>query len=187
MKTFFPNIHSLHRYTLELDTHQELRQCRHCAKHGQFVSHGFVRKQLSANRRKIVAKRIFCSNRSGRKGCGRTQQLYLAHAIPRLRYSANALLVFIAWLLAGFSVTAAYCRSTLKADPSHGYRWIKKLLRQLSHYRVALSRPPDKIDHTYPQQNRSLQLLLPTLKSLFQQLPGQPCCTYQRTLQIAFI
>jgi hypothetical protein len=75
MRLFFPDFDTLHRFTLELDRHQEALTCHHCARRGQLVSHGFVyRKQHNADKQP-VAKRIFCSNRHGKTGCGRTRRL----------------------------------------------------------------------------------------------------------------
>jgi len=75
MQRFFADLKTLHIFTLSLDFHQDELTCQHCAKNDQFVSHGFVYKQRSIEIKEPVAKRIFCSNRHQRSGCGRSFQI----------------------------------------------------------------------------------------------------------------
>lgn len=135
MPRFFPNLHSLHRFTLELDLHQEALICEHCVQPGQWVSHGFVyRKQHNADPQP-VAKRILCSNRHGRTGCGRTRQLYLDAVIPRLRHSAVQMFAFLSALLAGETITLAYHRAIGTSEPRHAYRWLNRCRHRLVDFR----------------------------------------------------
>ncbi|MFQ3248044.1 MAG: hypothetical protein ACI9SP_004704 [Arenicella sp.] len=83
MQRFFDSFSIINLFTLSLDHHQNKTQCAHCLKNNQFISHGIIYKQTSIAERKPVGKRIICSNRYGRSGCGRTVQLYVSNRIPR--------------------------------------------------------------------------------------------------------
>ena len=73
MQTYYPSLESIHQKTLQL----EPEQCPHCRQTRQLVSHGFIRKKRVGRDPQAVGKRVFCSNRRHRTGCGRTLQLYL--------------------------------------------------------------------------------------------------------------
>jgi hypothetical protein len=165
MQRFFDSLDSLQEFTSSLD-YQEL-MCTSCSARRQFVSHGFVYKQRSSLLRDTVGKRIFCSNRSGRTGCGRTVQLYLATEIPSLHYGASQLFIFITALLANLSITAAYHKAVNALDARHAWRWFKKCFQQLIQYRRYLHRDNLQDFLLDPSQSRSRQLLLPTLHALF--------------------
>jgi len=91
--------------------------CQHCSKKDQFVSHGFVYKKQFHGKTRTVDKRLFCSSRHGRSGCGRTARLYLATELSRLHYTATHLTVFLLALLAGHSTIQAYQGATQTTEP----------------------------------------------------------------------
>lgn len=184
MPRFFPNLESLHRFTLELDLHRETLTCQHCKQSGQWVSHGFVyRKQHHADPQP-VAKRILCSNRHGRAGCGRTQQLYLDSIIPQLSRCAVQVFVFLSALLAGDSVACAYHHATGIAEPRNAYRWLNRCLDHLVDFRRWLR--PTSSTEPAPHRSRPLRLVISTLHRVFASPDTQDCRGYQRTLQTAF-
>ena len=49
--------------------------CPHCGKSEHSVSHGYLYKHISIDRREIVGKRILCSQRNGRQGCSHRQRM----------------------------------------------------------------------------------------------------------------
>jgi hypothetical protein len=167
MKIVYDTLDALHQFSVSLD-HHELT-CTSCKARGQFVSHGFCYKQRSQTVREAVGKRLFCSKRSGRTGCGRTVQLYIASEVPTLQYGTTQLFVFITALLANFSITAAYHKAVGKLESRHAWRWFKKLMQQLIVYRGYLHREAHTEVEMFATQSRSRQLLLPTLKALFSQ------------------
>ena len=63
-----------------------------------------------------LKKLAFCSNRYGRKGCGRTFQLYVANEIPSCRYGATHLFVFIRALMAKLNIEEAYLKATGQSE-----------------------------------------------------------------------
>ena len=185
MRLFFPDLETLHRFTLELDRHQEALSCHHCARRGQLVSHGFVYRKQHNNDKQPVAKRIFCSNRYGKTGCGRTRQLYLDHIIPRLSHTTTHLFVFLSALIAGLCISSAYCKATLIPEPRNAYHWLQRAMRQLSRYR-SLFKPPDG-SVRFSQRSRRLQLLLATFNQLFSQPAFNHCQQVQAVLQKPFL
>jgi hypothetical protein len=166
MKRFYPDFESINGFTLSLDFHQSELECLHCSKHDQFVSHGIIYKQRSGSFAEKVGKRIFCSNRYGRNGCGRTFQLYVANEIPSFRYGAVHLFVFISALLAKHSISEAYIRATGQTEYSNAWRWLSLLMKKLTEYRSFLKvRDSGNFD---PPDSKSniLKHLLPTLARL---------------------
>jgi hypothetical protein len=178
MRLFFADLETLHRFTLELDRHQETLTCHHCARRSQLVSHGFVYRKQHNNEKQPVAKRIFCSNRHGKTGCGRTRQLYLDHIIPRLSHTAEHLFVFLSALIAGLSIPRAYRKATLTPEPRNAYRWLQRAMRHLTRYRSLLKRPDDAA--LFAQRSWPLQHLLPTFNQLF----SQPAFNHVRQVQM---
>ncbi len=126
-------------------------------------------KQVAMDKKRVAGKRILCSNRYGRVGCGRTRQLYLADVIPQRHYSLAVVIAFIQTLLAGSHVEHAYLNAvaatqyTLKAA-RHAWRWLTALFKQLSLWRTYLDKSSERVVYSGP--STSLKHLLPTLDVL---------------------
>lgn len=187
MPTYFNSIDTLHHFTMNLDCHQHELQCHCCAKNNQFVSHGFVYRQLSSTKNVIVGKRIFCANRHGKTGCGTTHQLYLSTIIPSLHYSTEHLLLFLQSLIALCTIQDAYEIATGTTDPRNAYRWLAKLTQQLMAFRGRIKKHTADLTNILKTKVRRLQLLLPTLQTLFSERDSNPCAHYQLQLQTVFI
>ncbi len=187
MKRYFDTIDTLDRFTLELDRYQDELQCHHCTKNDQFVSHGFVYKQRSASLQETVGKRIFCSNRYGHSGCGRTFRLSIASEIPAVHYGAAELFIFLFSLLAHFTVKAAYQKATGQSSSRHAWRWLSKLIRKLTDYRCLLHARCEVATTQFTARARRLHILLPTLQRLFSTVTDCPCAHYQIRTQSRFM
>lgn len=187
MDTFYPDIETLDAFTFSLDALGENIQCKHCHQCGQMISHGFVYKQHASAEKEPVGKRVFCSNRYGRSGCGRTHQFYVAHRFPFLRYGAAQLLIFLSSLLMGRALEDAYEAATGQVEPRNAWRWLKRLTFKLTDFRCFLKERLKLADACIQLKNRRLSLLLSTLKPLLSQLPHRPCSHYQLQQQCAFI
>lgn len=183
--TFFQDINALQQYTLSLEQHNDHLQCTHCQQTGQFVSHGFVYKAHHHGKAQITGKRLFCSNRSGRSGCGRTYRLYLKQIIPSLYYNSLHLYAFLSSLLLCRTIEQAYFESTGATEPRNAYRWLNKLQAQLIEYRQRVNRKTTtSFVHT---QSKRLSTLLSSIERLFLSNSHQPCDQYQMHHQIRFI
>jgi len=185
MKRFYPDFNAINVFTLSLDFHKNELECAHCFKSDQFVSHGIIYKQRSSSLAEKVGKRIFCSNRYGHTGCGRTFQLYVANEIPHFRYGATHLFIFISALLANINIAEAYHLATGQTEPRNAWRWLSRLMRQLSEYRSFLK---VRCDHYFDPPHSttcSLKHLLPTFIRLFRS-NNNGCFDFQMTQQQPF-
>ena len=166
MQIFFSTLHSLETFTRSLASLPDQEACAFCAQSRHWVSHGYIYKQRSPTKRDVIGKRILCSNRYGKPGCGHTRQLYLASAIPKRRYCLNVLLWFIVFLINGSTTTQAYHQAIGHDyfEPRQASRWLTALYQQLGWFRGLL--PKNSRDDCSCQSYRSyrLTLLLPTLQ-----------------------
>lgn len=183
MKIYHASLNAIQRQTMQL-CHE---QCKHCKQSHQLISHGFVyKKQALAKPEQAVGKRVFCSNRDGHTGCGRTIRLYLDTTVRYLHYAGCRVVALVLSLMGGMSVQRAYLQVTGTEDPRNAYRWLEKLWAQLSAYRSLLHQPvlpPPVATSGSPRSG----LLASTFTALLQQF-GQPLCArYQLQLQRALL
>ncbi len=187
MKRFYDDIDQLHQFTLERGTASLPRVCVNCNKNNTLVSHGFVYKQQNSHARVPIAKRLFCSNRYGQPGCGRTIQLYLSDWVPGLHHSSKQVSGFIRALINGSTILQAYQEATSKQEARNAYRWLTKLVRQLPTLRSLSRKIPQSLGDHYQSRCLRLQLLLPTLNLILEQAQQGICTHYQQSQQHAFI
>ncbi len=186
MQRFFNHFEQIQQCTLSLSSDSSLKCC-HCHQTGQLVSHGVVYRQRSIDSIEKVGKRVYCSTRYGRKGCGRTYQLYVRNVIPGLRYSTEHLWVFLSALLAGLSVVNAWHKATHSASSRQAWRWLNHCFRRLTDYRRVILVPSAVSQVINRFGSRKLTLLLGTVKQLLEGFSGDRCQSYQRQYQCAFI
>lgn len=81
----------------------KLTPCPHCKVVGTLIRHGVLRgyDEGSPRRRTVRARRVFCSNRHRRPGCGRTTSVWLADKVRRLSLTTRALGRFLRNAVAG--------------------------------------------------------------------------------------
>lgn len=185
MQIFFNTIASLDRFSLSLDSRPQRSECKHCHQRCAWTSHGFVYKQRTIAEREPVGKRVLCSNRHGKKGCGRTVQLYLTTEIPGRHYGASALFLFLSALLAGSSVSDAYHKVVGDRADRQGWRWLTQLMACLSDFRRRLSLTTDHVG-AFAHRCRRLQILLPTVQAMLPNVSQCPCAAYQMQTQTGF-
>jgi hypothetical protein len=82
--------------------------CPHCKRVGNLIRHGALSgfDESSPREKTVRARRVFCSNRNARPGCGRTFSVWLADKIRRLSLTTAALWRFLQAAVAG-SILAA--------------------------------------------------------------------------------
>ena len=181
MKIFFPDLESLLLFCLQLNIQSELK-CPYCHKSSQFTLHDFIYKNLVV----IVGKRLLCSNRNGRSGCGKTVRLYISQRVPQLIYSSAEVTAFLLALFNGLSITQAYQDATGCADPRNAYRWLDKLKFRLSDFRRYLTTPCEQSVSKFNDRAQRFRLLLPTVERLLNSLPQPHCACFQEIHQKAF-
>ncbi len=186
MNRYYDNIDTIHQITMQLHLYSNILECLFCWKSNQFVSHGFIYKEHHHRECEAVGKRVICSNRYGKTGCGRTFSLTIANSIRDLAHTAIHLSAFIIALVAGKTIQKAYLKATGTNEPRNAYRWLNKIHKQSIDYRLFLkNRCANPV--TYQSQSHRLRILLPLLKNLFEQLGKLPCAHFQRTAQSPFI
>ncbi len=161
----------------------KLRPCPHCRKPGSLNAHGFLRGYGLGSSRIIRGKRIFCSNRGRRKGCGRTHSLFLPNIIPTFSILAILLWSFLFLVLSGKSRRQAFRNTFPFKNISRAYSLWKRCLQSQINLRLALStlcQPP-----LSTQVNPWLQVL-EHLQLAFSHSPC-PIGDFQTTTQLAFL
>lgn len=182
MKKFFDCIETLDRYTKELRLHEPT--CPHCHTQGALISHGFVYKYIEWSC-VVSGKRLFCSNRHQKKGCGRTIQLYIADFIPTLKYSVKNIFSFLTTLFSLFSIQHSYTAATQTNNPRNAYRWLIKLVQKIVVYRKSFKTHSSL--KKFKRKVLRLQNLLPTIQTLFDLFGDSPIQKYQSCYHLAFI
>lgn len=169
MQIFFSSMASLEHFTHSLGMLTQDNACEHCSQNDQWVSHGFVYRQQTMARRDVVGKRILCSQRYGKNGCGRTRQLYFGCIIPKRRHCMQTLATFILLLCKGLTVTQAYrdARHDQHRDPRQAWRWLNALTAQLGRLRTTLCKRASSEATCLHRRSRKLAVLLPTFHTLF--------------------
>lgn len=129
-------------------------RCPHCFRAETLVGHGYLQGYSAMDGEWVVrGRRLFCSNRTRRRGCGRTTPVYMKQVLPRFIVTASQLF----WLahrvaLEGSRVSAAWNAVRGRLAQSTGYRlWNKLSVRQV-HVRTHLLGvvPPPPCESTGP-------------------------------------
>jgi hypothetical protein len=162
----------------------KLTPCPHCRAVGTLNRHGFLRgyDDSSPQRKTVRARRIFCSNRQARPGCGRTFSVWIADKIRRLSLTTSTLWRFLQRAAAdGILAAIRSCRCHL-SDRTWQRIW-QRFHRNQSKIRTALSArcpPPDLPAH------RPAAHVLAHLQAAF---PDADCpiTTFQQTLRTFFV
>jgi hypothetical protein len=119
--------------------------CPHCKRVGALICHGYLRGRDDSNLRQdtVRARRIFCSNRGKRTGCGRTFGVWIADKIRRLGLTARVLWQFLERVVSGTLADAIRNTTCHLCGRSMQRIWQRFVLAQ-SRIRTALLtlRPP---------------------------------------------
>jgi hypothetical protein len=164
--------------------------CPHCKVVGTLNRHGCLYGFDENSKQKTLrARRVFCSNRNRRPGCGRTSSVWCADKIRRLSLSAGFIWKFLTAAVAS-SVLAAYrALPHFRSDRTLQRIWTR-FHRGQSKIRTALSalcRPP-ALPATLPAKP-SHQAAAQVLAHLQAAFPDADCpiAAFQHTLHTFFI
>jgi hypothetical protein len=163
----------------------KLMPCPHCRAVDTLIRHGFLYgfDDSSPPRRTVRARRVFCSNRNARPGCGRTCTVWRADKIRRLSLTTGSLWRFLQ-RVAGAGIRAAI----RAADPQRSDRTWHRLWKRFDlgqcKIRTALSRrcpPPDLPAAPRPAAH--------TLAHLHAAFPAALCpiAAFQQTMRTFFV
>ena len=129
-----------------------LRACVHCHRVGMLIGHGrLVGYAEGSSDREVRGRRLLCSNRHRRAGCGRTSPIWLAAVIPRRIVRAATAFALLAALAVGTRVACAWPRISSMALRT-GYRTEARLALAGPAIRTALltRAPPPPVQTASP-------------------------------------
>ncbi len=138
----------------------KLAHCPHCRQTGALNGHGFLRGYAERSSEEVVrGRRVFCSNRGRRLGCGQTFSVLLSTLLSGFVVRTLTLFCFATAVLSGLTRRAAWLRVARGAlSLSSGYRLWWRLQEAQSALRGRLCRhapPPDS-----PAREPLAQLML---------------------------
>jgi hypothetical protein len=164
----------------------KLTPCPHCKVVGALIRHGSLYgfDDSSPQRKTVRARRIFCSNRQARPGCGRTFSVWSADKIRRLSLTTRCLWRFLQRAVAGCILAAIRAANCHLSDRTLQRVW-KRFEQGQSKIRTALSGlcPPPQLpaQPTHPATH-----VLAHLQAVF---PGADCpiANFQHVLHTFFV
>lgn len=162
--------------------------CPHCKTVGMLIRHGTLTGFDDRNppRQTIRARRIYCSNRYRRRGCGRTFSVRRADTIRRLSLTTRTLWAFLQRAVAGSIATAIHATNCRRSDRTLQRIW-RRFDRGQSAIRTALlSRSPPPELPAEPNRRPAAAQVLAHLRSAF---PHDDCpiAAFQRAMRSFFI
>jgi hypothetical protein len=118
----------------------KLTSCPHCKTVGMLIRHGVLTGFDDSNpQRKVIrARRIFCSNRHRRRGCGRTFSVWIANTIRRLSLTTRTLWTFLQHAVVGTIAAAISATNCPLSDRTFQRIW-KRFDHSQSAIRTALT------------------------------------------------
>jgi hypothetical protein len=162
----------------------KLTPCPHCQGVGALIRHGFLYGfDESSKQATVRARRIFCSNRNARRGCGRTFSVWLADKIRRLGLTTRCLWRFLQRAVA-VGIRAAIRSSDGPLSDRTWLRLWKRFKHRQSNIRTALFGhcPPPEL----PAEHRPAAQVLAHLQTAFPHA-SCPIAAFQQTLRTFFL
>lgn len=165
MQRFFSTLSELEFFSLSVNSLLFNQPCPHCQQCDQWYSHGYNYNQAG----QVRGKRIICCARFGKRGCGKTIALYLAHVLPQRRYCLKVISTFVQLLLQGHTIERAYHNAVQHDHYSHrqAYRWLDGLYAKLGLFRTQCALPEQSGSFVHPRSKR-LTVLLSTMAGLIE-------------------
>jgi hypothetical protein len=119
----------------------KLLLCPHCKRSGTLIGDGFLRGYAEHGSERVIrGRRLFCSDRFLRQGCGRTVAIWLDRVMPRFSVRATTLFDFAKAVVEGVSRRAAWLSAAVNATSlSSGYRLWARLLGAQCYLRTKLT------------------------------------------------
>lgn len=151
--------------------------CPHCGRIGTLNRHdrltGNAPNQHSGH--SVRGKRLWCSNRGARGGCGRTTSLLFAWVLPRHTFTAPLLSSLLGKVAAGSSVKAAWeGLDTLLALES-AYSLMRRFRERIDFLRSML------FSHAKPPRSATVDPVVQTIEHLQRSFPDNAVSAFQTT------
>jgi len=169
----------------------KLTPCPHCRTVGTLIRHGVLTGfDDSSPRRTVRARRIFCSNRHRRCGCGRTVSVWIVHKIRRLSLTTRTVGAFLKHAVAGSIAAAIRATHCVRSDRTLRRIWTRFQRAQSAIRTALLSRGPPPL---WPPDGPAASSRRPTaahvlahLQSTFPQADC-PVAAYQQATRSFFV
>jgi len=166
---------------------EQLKQmpCPHCKAVGTLNRHGSISGCDETSTGVLRARRVFCSNRNARPGCGRTFSIWLADKILRVKLTTRGLWQFLKKAVSdGITAAIDAASDACRLSGRVLQRIWQRFDRRQSHIRTVLwaQRPPPDL----PGDSQSTQAeVLAHLQAAF---PDADCpiAAYQQTNKTFF-
>lgn len=159
--------------------HAKQYPCRYCGRAGTLIGHGVLLGYAErGNDRVVRGRRLLCSNRHRRAGCGRTWSVRLGSVIAGFCVRTGTLSRMLVAAVAASSTKSAWRQQSPGLSVRSGYRLWRRLHAAGSHLRTLLctASPPPSCHDRRP----FVQLLLHLRQAL-----GTARCELE-TFQLAF-
>ena len=171
----------------DLTSHMDnlkLIKCPICGRTGNLNRHGYLKGYSDSGKDKVErGRRVFCSDRNCREGCGRTYSILLAYNLIRRILNTLQLWTFISMVSGGSSIKSAWEQTCKLALESAYSTWAAFKANQ-SHIRSILSRhcAPPKETHT----GSAINHLIAHFEKIF---AGEtnPISEFQASFQVPFL
>ena len=156
-------------------------RCPHCSMIGCLILHGFLYGYNQTGRQdQIRGRRIYCSNRNNRSGCGKTISLFKATIIKGYSFLSITIWQFLKNLQRGLSPYRAFSSLDVSITPTTIYRIFQRFKERQSFFRTLL--------HTFmppPPAPDTTCALLQTIKHFILAFDDQECplAAFQYTFQ----
>jgi hypothetical protein len=165
----------------------KLTPCPHCKVVGTLIRHGVLTGFDDSNPRRIVrARRIFCSNRHRRKGCGRTISVWITDKIRRLSLTTRTVWTFLKCAVAGSIAAATRATNSPRSDRTFRRIWHRFQQSQSAIRTALLIRGPPPEGSAASSRRPAEAEVLTHLRSTFPQADC-PIAAFQQTMRSFFV
>jgi hypothetical protein len=165
----------------------KLTPCPHCRTVGTLIRHGVLTGFDDSSARKTVrARRIFCSNRHRRGGCGRTVSVWFADKIRRLSLATRTVWTFLQRAVAGSIAAAIRAIKSSRSDRTLRRVWARFQRNQTAIRTALLSRGPPPDAPAASSRRTAAAQVLAHLSSTFPQADC-PIAAFQQATRSFFV
>ncbi len=169
--TIIKQIHNTEEQFNDFYTRLKLHRCPHCNFSSFLILHGFLYGfcEHSGLTRKR-GRRVFCSNRNKKTGCGKTFSILKSDIIKKYIISAITIWKFLSKIKDGKSLADAFRQSGSRLEESSAYRIFNKFKFNQSRIRTELTKAKDP-----PQISHSKNPVIQTIHHLASVFKKKPC------------
>ncbi len=176
----------VHSDQLDQSLNLKLQQCKHCGKVGMLIFHGYTYGQSDYKKSITKGRRVFCSNRNRRSGCGRTLYLLFYNFIRGGFISAELFWQFLNAILTELSINKSYetIDPSCPLSISTFYRLWQRFKFSTPQIRTFLA---DNYPHVPLSENCPHRETILHLSVVFKNTACNPIAEYQLASQKSFI